>query len=578
MAKKSKLETTLEKWKVARDYVKDGYFDNWEKYWKVYNGERVEANYEGVAEGTVPESFTIVESIMANIVGGRPRFEFMPDRPDQKADTTTLNSLVDHYWMQNKLNLRMIPWVKDMIVLGNGFIGVFWDEKHGIVVRNIPPRDFFVDPSATCYDDAQYMGFRYLTTKEELEKQTIIDPETGEEVKKYKNLDKIPDYSRPKGDDDGDEATDKEIKDMFIGSTLRDEAKSKQIEVIYFLDKENLIEIANRKVVIFDDETPFKREADVIESVDDLGNPVPVEIPEIDAFFPFAPLRNYIDGSLFYAKGDIEVIMEEQERLNDTSNQKTDNLSYILNRVMTLDPSYADKEDEMDWIPGAIFTVPPGAVEVLPVQPIGVDADNEMFRIKDEMRRATAADEIIQGAGQDKGRLTATEVRAQLAQAGTRFSVKLSILESEGYRIMADIMFKLIQINVTQEIAVRTIGPKGVEFKNYNPGEYLGSYTPKVMLDTHAEAVREEDKQNAMQFYQMSAGLPFVNELELYKRTAEKLFDISPEEMESLIIDPMMMDPMAMGMDPGMGGGGLELPPEAPVDEMSSVVPEGVMF
>ena len=542
-----RLKMVIDNFTDARHYTKDGYHDIWDDCWMIYNNQRTErSNYEGIAETFVPETFTIIESVLANVTGGKPRFEFYPTREEQQADTRVLNSLVDFYWDQNRLGLKVIPWVRDTLLYGTGILYCTWG-PHGPQAQHIPLKDFFIDPTARAINDpsstgnAKFAGFRFLTTIEELKKAKVINPDFDSEQEEsdknprllpmYKNLDDLKEVERRESDD----PLDKEEKDMFFGSTLGGKAKDKQIECLYYVDFDRLVVVANRKIIIRDEETPFQRETQTVESFDDEGNEIEFELPEIPAFLPFAPLRNYIDGSLFYAKGDVEIILDSQEHLNDTAAQKIDNLSYANNSVTYLDPAYADKIDELDKIPGGIWTIPPGAVDESGYNPIGPDADNEMVRVKDEMRRATAADEIIQGASQEKGRITATEVRAQLAQAGTRFSTKLSVLEQEGYAILASVLFKLIQINITQETAVRVIGPEGTEWQNYNPGEYLGDYDPKVMLDTTARTMKMEERQKFIDFYQVASKLPFVKQVELFKQVSEKVFDMKPDILESLI-------------------------------------------
>lgn len=538
------LNYVIESFKSARDYTRTYYDKIWEDSWKAYHNQRTNASYVGVANNFVPETFTIVESIKANIIGGEQRFEYYPTRDDQKKDTKALNALVEHYWYTNNFPVESLKWIQDDIVLGTGFLWTFWDNKRGVVPLYVPLRDNFIDPTAQNYESARFAGFRYLTTIEQLEGQKTFDPETGQMVPRFKNLDQVKETVRKDMDE-----TDKEQKDKLLGSILGEESKKNQVEVIYFIDKEKLIQVANRQVIIEETETPFKRDAKMVNSFDDMGNPVSFEMPEIKPFLPFAPARNYIDGSLFYGRGDVEVILPSQELLNDTSSQKTDNLTYIINKVMLVDPAYADEADNLDIIPGAKFMIPPGAVDWLTMQPIGADADIEMNRIVDNMRRATAADEIIQGTLKRGSRTTATEVRAQLAQAGTRFSIKLKNLEREGMKILADNFFKLIQIHITQEMAVRTIGPRGAEFLNYNPGEYLGDYEPRVMLDTTAASVAEEEKQNAMMFFQMASQLDFVDKMELFRTTAEKMFDLAPQELDLLIQQAQTpTSPEMMGM------------------------------
>lgn len=563
-----RLKEVLDNFSEARNYAKDGYFDIWDDCWLVYNNQRTErSNYEGIAETFVPETFTIIESVLANVTGGKPRFEYLPTRNDQNSDAKVLNSLVDFYWEQNRLGLKIIPWVRDSLMYGTGVVFTTWG-ANGLQVQHIPLKDFFIDPNARVLNDrnstgnAQFAGFRFLTTLDKLKAAKIVNPDFDPNqperpranprlIPMYQNLNELKKTERRQSDD----PLDKEEKDMFFGSTLGGDAKDKQIECIYYVDHERLIVVANRKVLIRNEETPFQRKAETKKAPDDEGNEVEFELPAIEPFLPFAPLRNYIDGSLFYGKGDVEVILDSQEHLNDTAAQKIDNFSYANNNLFYIDPAYSDKAEEFDTVPGAKWFVPPGAVQEKSVTPIGPDADNEMLRVKDEMRRATAADEIVQGAGQDKGRITATEVRAQLAQAGTRFSTKLSVLEHEGYSILASIFFKLIQINVTKEIAVRIIGPKGVEWRNYNPGEYLGDYDPKVTLDTTARSMKLEERQKFIDFYAMASKLPFVDQRQLFKDTAEKVFDMDPDNIDALVVKAPPPDEIAnKGIPEGVTG------------------------
>ena len=104
----------------ARNYVKNNYQAVWEDCFKAYNGIRTRRGYSGVADDFVPETFSIVESLKASIAGTKPKFKYMPLTEEQKQDTTTLNALVDFYWSQNNMTEKLLNWVGDMIVYGNG--------------------------------------------------------------------------------------------------------------------------------------------------------------------------------------------------------------------------------------------------------------------------------------------------------------------------------------------------------------------------------------------------------------------------------------------------------------------------
>lgn len=576
MAKNTKkqetqFDTIIKKFNASRNYARQYYWDTWDDCWKLYNNERVLANYEGNSDGFVPETFTIVQAVKAHVVGPQMKLRFLPTNDSQKGDTDTLNALFDFAWYQDKTDGKVDACILDTLVTGNGYLFQYRGEDNLPKNRYVPTNDAFFDPDATSYDDMRYCGYRYLTKLSDLKNETITnvdynkeDPKSTPRTQRYENLDKIdPGFSNK------DDKTAKALREEMMGGSISNGADD--IECIVYFDKERMITIANREVIIEDVETPFQRKAKTIQSVDDQGNPVPFELPAIKPFLPFAPFRDYKNGALFYAKGEVEYISELQERLNDTQNQKTDNLSFQLNRMWTLDPAYASKIDEIQSIPGAVFTIPPGALEQVVTAPIGADADNEILRIKDEMRRATAADELVQGASQDTGSITATEVNAQLRQSGTRFTLKLQELENEGFRILANNMFKLMQIYIDKEMAIRVVGPNGVEWKTYNPGEFLGDYDVKVMLKDNALKVREEEKQNAMQFFLLASKLPFVNQENLFKQTATKMFEVDKQEVDGLV---QPIDPAATQEKPkiniSLRG---ELPPSESMDLAASAQP-----
>ena len=534
----SQLVTLVNKdFKNARDYIKKFKQSVWDDCWSAYNNIRTKRGYDGVADDFIPETFTIVESIKANIAGGKPKFNFIPIREEQNQETEVINDLVDFYWDQNNMTEKVQDWVQDMLVYGNGIMMVSWegDMPH---MTNIPLRDFFVDPTATHMNRPgtpgypKYAGYRFLTTVEELKNRKIVDPETGDMKLLYTNLDDI-------GELNEDDPTDKTVKEKLLGSTLPD--KKGQVEVIVYYTRKKKIVIANRETLIYDGENPYKREKKtktVTRLVDDVEMTSEVEFPEIKGFLPFAILRNYVDTSLFYAKGDVEVILPRQERLNDISSQKTDNLTYVMNNMWQIDPQYKHLAEQIESFPGAVFPLPQGALTAIEKQSIGADADNEMFRIKEEMRRATAADEVIQGVSQDKGRVTATEIQAQMNQASQRFSTKLTNLEDEGYAQLGRIIFKMVQIFVDQEMAVRVVGTDGMQWRDFDPEEYSGEYEPKVQLESTTKAVRAEEGQKYALIHQMFAQSPYVNQFEFTKLYLEAMLDMNADKLKKLVVDP----------------------------------------
>lgn len=562
------LQSVIGDFNSARAYIAEHYQKKWGDSFKAYNGIRTKRGYEGTADDFIPETFSIVESLKASIAGSKPKFKFLPMTVEQETDTTELNALVDYYWSQNNMTRKILNWIGDMIIYGNGIFYITWQDDKP-VIQHIPLTDFFIDPTATHLNRpedpgyARYGGHRYLTSVEELKARKKIDLETGELVPYYENVDNI--VGNATSDD-----FDKDRKEMYIGSTLGKNAYKKQVEIIEYYTRYRHVVIANRGTIILDEDNPYQREAMEIDEpvvVDGEVINYKRQVPEIQGFIPYAIARNYVDNSLFFARGDVEVILATQEALNDTSSQKRDNLAYVINNMWQIDPRYKHMAEQIVNEPGAIFPIGRGGLTPIEKQDVSPSADTEIGRLTQVMRTATAADAAVQGTSQRFSRTTATEVQAQLNQASMRFTTKVQNLEDEAFAQLARIIYKMIQIFVDQPLAVRTIGPKGVEFLDYDPERFTGEYQPKVVLESTAEAMNAEMIQALQVAAQFSLGNPLVNQQAFLRRMYKEIFEdhMTEEDIEEMLTPQQapMMGPDGQAIDPSLTQGGGVMTPGA---------------
>lgn len=553
----------------ARKYIKDHYQQVWADCFKAYNGIRTKRGYSGVADEFVPETFSIVESLKASIAGTKPKFKYLPLHEEQEQDTTTLNALVDFYWSQNNMTEKLLNWVGDMIIYGNGIFMVSW-EKDKPLIQHIPLSDFFVDPTATHLNRpeepgyARYAGYRYLTDLQSLRSEMVPDLETGKLVPKYKNLNQI---KASEGDDD---QTDKDRKEQYLGSTLGKDAYKDQVEVICYYTRRKKIMIANRGTIILEEANPYHRDEYTIPTITEVdGEQVAgtKKIPEIQGFLPFAILRNYVDSNLFFARGDVEVMLPSQEALNDTASQKRDNVAYALNNMWQIDPRFKHLAEQIESVPGAVFPIPKGALTPIEKDDISPSADTEIERLRQQMRNATAADAAVQGVAQKFSRTTATEVQAQLNQASTRFTTKVQNLEDEGFAQLARIIYKMVQIFVTTETAVRVVGKDGMNWNTYKPGTYTGEYEPRVVLESTADAENAALTQSLQVAAGFSINNPLVNQASFLKNMYKALFGkyMSDDDIEEMLTPPApaVMGPDGNPVDPSLVQSNADVTPTA---------------
>lgn len=556
------LSTVLNDFNASWEYVQGAWHKRWENNQFLYNGNRVKRGYIGITDTFVPMSFSTVETLTSGLFGTRPKFDFLPpeNKPDQKTDI--LNGLLDFYWDKDQWSLKIINTGRNMFKLGTAVDYFAWDGDHPILI-NVPIRDFFIDPTASSLDTARYCGRRYLTTIEELKSFEIVDfdaepDEFGNQPmkKKYSNLDDINLEAGSTG-----ENTDKQEKDMWYGSTMAEPAK-KQVEVIEYWTLDKTISVLNRSTVIEDCENYYQAK--------DRANGS--EYPE--GLLPFAEARDYVDESLFYAKGEIDIIADQQELLNDITNQNIDSITFTLNQMYTLDPKYASLLDEIENLPGAVYPVEAGALQPIEQRPIPGDAFMERQNIKNEIRETTASNEIVKGAPDTTGgSTTATEINAQIAGAGQRFNLKVAQIENGYFYRMSKIVFRMVQLYVTEPMMVRILGKDGARWEQYDPTQFDGVYEPRVQLEATINNEKYNQAADAKEMLGAFLGDPDINQQELKKLVLQRSFNLDPDEVQNLIADQSEQMGMGMGgelpQEQAMDGG-----PELPIEGQEQLPPE----
>lgn len=552
------VEKVVSDFKSSWEYTQGSWHERWKDNIFLYNNQRVNRGYEGITDTFIPMAFSTVETLTAGVFGSKPKFSYLPPAEKQNQKTDILNSLLDFYWDKDQWSLKIINTGRNMFKLGTAVDYFFWNVDHPVLI-NVPIRDFFISPTSTVLSEGEtpYCGRRYLTTIEELESFEVIDLEGEPDEdgnyplkKKYTNLDKIKPASGSKGDN-----TDKQEKDMWYGSTITN-PEMNQIEVIEYWTCDRVVSVANRSVIIEDSENYYKAK--------DRANGA--EYPK--GLLPFADARDYVDESLFYAKGEIDVIAEQQELLNDISNQNIDSITYILNQMYTLDPKYANLIGEIENLPGAVYPVEANALQPIPQRPIPPDAFLERNNIKNEIRETTASSEVVKGVGTQQGRATATEINAQIAGAGQRYQLKITQVENGYFYRVAKIILRMIQLYVTEPMMIRIIGRDGARWEEFDPSEFQGDYEPRVQLDVTLENQRQNEANEAKELLGAFMGDPDINQVELKRLVLSRSFNLDPDEVDTLMNNPQLPIESSGGVGPLPAMG------ELPIAEQPQMLPD----
>lgn len=519
------VEMVVQGWDASWNYTASSYHKKWQDMTDLYNSKRIYVGYNGISDTFVPMSFSTVETMVSATAGEKPLVQYVQTKPEQATNTEVLNGLYSYYWDLDNWTNKKVMSSRQFFKLGTTVEFYYWDIDHP-VMKLIPLRDFFCDPAATIlgYQNSRYMGYRFLADKETLKKEMIVDPEKGELVPKYKNLDKLGARTGS-----GDQ-TDKEQKDTQMGSTLEGDESGNQIEVICYWTLDDVYYVGNREQVIYHAPNPFK----IRQQFLGWENPTGMYPFVIDSFLP--------DESLLYGTSVLDSIAKPQELLNDITNQNVDAVAWSLDPVMELDPMYASYIDKIKNVTGAVYPFKPGSYSAVQKPQIPNNAFNERSNIKNEIRETTAVDEIIKGIS-TPSRTTATEVKAQVASAGRRFDLIVSQLENGGYYQQAKLVFQLVRMYVTAPTMYRIIGKDGVDWDLFDPEMFEGDYEPRVKLKTTLDDEKNKKMRDLKELYTAMLGNPLVDQAQLTRMVFKYGFDLEPDEVDPLMVDPKEISP-----------------------------------
>lgn len=588
----SVLKEALKRYEESRKYQEDNWYPKWERDNRLYDGERHERSYEGLADTFVPMIFPMIETMVGALANGTLRFDFTTGDPMKDPDTRALNGLIDEWWDKFGWDINVEEGIREMGITGMAGNMLSWNIDHP-EWEGYAMRDIIVDPTVRnpreLQEPGHYCGRRFYVRKGALKDYKIIDldPKSktyGELINRY-NIPEDSGYA-PLGENDD---TDKMLKELFDVSTVAGADKS-QDEVIELWDVDRVVTILNRTHVIEDAENPYKLRHRTIltqkhtdkfvtaltEQGIDYASTIQIAESKVkdlveqeaEGLVPFFFFRNYRRLSLFYAKSEIDSVAKHQELLNDFTNLETDIIIKTAKPQRELDPTYEDWIDVVDDDPGTVYPFRPGSLtNIMPAQ-VGSNLFANRQNLKNEMREATAIDQVRKGVANQRD-ATATEVRAQMGSSNERIESKARILEKDGFYWMAKILFRMVQLYVNEPQLVKVSGPskRGKETGVYrgkqlppgtaifDPAEYDSDFVPTISLEVDSKQKKEETQKEAIQQYQMLIQDPTNNLTKIKEIFYPKLFDLDKADIDDILTpDPAMEQQQMMG--------GEQLPPE----------------
>lgn len=589
----SALETVQGYIKEWEDYRKK-LLPSWERDNKLYNNERYQRKFEGVSDTFVPMTFSTIETIVSAIVTGDLNTDFLPqdiykylkDRLESGFDPEiesqedyltralnnaisggiiedesleVLNALYDYYWDSGDWDIAIEHLVRSGVKIGNGSLWCIWENNKPELI-NVPFPDYVFDPRSKDDDSSRFAGRRYLTSLGALKSVYIIDPATGKKKQRYNNLADV----QKKNASGDDQRSDKELKEkLLLGSTLDVKSDSDgisdndQVEVIEIMTPQRMYTLVNRMVLAEDEENFIITQA----RVRGLDTTSLITIPGIT-------WSNYKDESLLIGKSETSTFWQEQERLNDSTNQKGDAVTRALLQNYRADPSLKSQKNSFS-VPGAVIWSSANQYEAIPPAMVPSAAFNEEMSIKNNIREATATDQIVKGVGSATD-VTATEAKLQVAQSGQRVQMKIRSLERGPLKRLARIVLQYVRLFVADPFIVPQQASGGLKPLLFDPNKYDFEIEPKVTLTIDAKDNKKIEAREALQTYQVLIQDPTNNLEEVKKIYLPKISGLDKDEVQRIMQPQQKMmsaaDPAGGKLDAGgvLPPGAMAMPQSAP--------------
>lgn len=562
---------------------------DWERDTKLYNNVRVAKHYEGVADTFVPMTYSTLETISSALLTADYSTKFVPQdiyqylkdrlmpgfdaskgeseeqfliRAIQNAvqggsitddSLDVLNAYYDYVWDTGDWDERIGEMIDSGLQIGNGSLWMTWENgKPKLIYVEFP--DYVFDPTATNDDNGKFAGRRYLASLSDLKNETIVDPATGNVKKRY-NLTGL--KKRSKGGKD-DQTAKELMEQMLFGSTLelkddkgvmKDEVD--QCEVIELRTNDRMYTIVNRSCVAEDVENPIITQAK-LRGIKDTSRLIKI---------PGITWKNNGKSSLFIGRSETSTFWQEQERLNDSTNQKGDAVTRALLQNYRADPALKSQKNTFG-VPGGVIWGPTGSYEAIPPAMVPNAAFTEEASIKNNIRETTATDQLIKGVGTTSD-VTATEAKIQVAGAGQRTDKKIKKLENGPLKRVARLGLQYLRLFVTDPFIVPQKANNGINPRLYVPSKYNYDFEPKVTLTVQAKSKQKQEANDAAQNFSVIIQDP-TNNLQAAKEILyPKMFDLDQDEIKQITENPNAGIPPQSGM-PGTPGIPTSMPQGAP--------------
>jgi hypothetical protein len=500
----------------------DDKFDKCYQYYRSY--EEFDADYWYRSQIFLPYIFTIIESMTPDfitaLIGGDSFFSCNAVGP-QRMMAENMERLMK-YQINEKMQFyqKILSYIKSILIFGNGIMYTGWKKK----VKEYVRKEYINDPLFGL------IGAVNVKHKEDIINDPWIDtvfiknffPQPYKEnvtdmdwciERCYVDWNYILKLKRSGGEDNGiwknldaikTSAISSDYKSVIqemsslvgIGADAPEDPINKPVELLKYWRDDRVIILANRKVIIRDSENPFAHN----------------EKPYVDG-------KDYPLDKEFYAIGEVELLMPLQDRVNDFTNLRIDNLYQTINHMYVVNRNAKVNPDDLISRPnGVVWSDDHNGVVPLIKKDMATSAVNEPEMAYKDMQRVSGAWEYYQGGTPDRQETATGIIKLQQA-AGRRFGYRIKLLQKGPFKRILTHCMQNNQDLLPPDYTIERF-EEDMQIK-INPWDIAGKIN--ITVAGSQNLIGLEDRM--IQFYQLAAGNPQFNQEELHRRMLD-VYDI----------------------------------------------------
>lgn len=474
-----KLKRYRQRVKYAQRWRREeGYDDTWRRMIDLYRGKHFPSTLDDEDRIAINVAFSTINIIFPSITINHPKIEVYANKAEDEDRAVISEAVVNYWWKHYDFRTPFRHATKDSLIIGHGWVKTgykFAEREHPksadelakefsqmvdeadtyaqsnpeiadelptdeeieanleetkvVVVEDRPfierisPFDMFIDPEATCMDDATWIAQRIIRPIEEVKsdkryRQSVRRKVTADAVVR---ADWMSPEERKKRDGDIDRVTVWEFYDLK----------------------------ANTICVFTEGESDYLVEP----------RPIPFSFGH-----PFELISNYEIPDNFYPLGDLEMIEAVQQELNKTRSQmmnhrKKYGRKYLFRSAALSPEGREGLESNYDNV--AIEVVDDNMplqdiILPVPITPMSSDLYQYSDIVEGDIAQISGVNEYQRGGSSEMKR-TATEAAMVQDAANSRSADKLAIIEVAIGRI-ANKVLKLAQQYMTGEQVARVVG------------------------------------------------------------------------------------------------------------------------